>query len=120
MFARRGTARRRGTEAMDGYGGLPHVHMLLVAGDARHAAEMRGALLRMETGVRVTTVARLRSALEALRDPAVDCVVTDVQLPDAEGIDVLRAPRAARPDVPVIVVTAAGSEELAVAAMKMG
>ena len=105
---------------MDGYGGLPHVHLLLVAGEPVHAAEMRRALLAMETGVRVTTVARLRSALEALRDPAVGCVVTDVQLPDAEGVDVLRALRAARRDVPVIVVTAAGSEELAVAAMKMG
>ena len=105
---------------MDGYGGLPHLHILLIENDAHHAAEMRHALVHMETGVRVTTVGRLRGALEALHDPAIGCVVTDVRLPDAEGMDVLRALRGARRDLPVIVVTAAGSEELAVAAMKIG
>jgi DNA-binding NtrC family response regulator len=105
---------------MDGYGVLAQPHILLVEDDAHHAAEMRQALLRMESGVRVTTVARLQSALEALRDPAIGCVVTDVRLPDAEGVRVVHALRAARRDLPRIVVTATGSEELAVAAMKMG
>jgi len=109
---------------MDGYGVLPRLHILLVADDVRHAGELRQALLRMEGGVRVTTAVRLRTALEALRDPAlvpaISCVVTDVRLPDAEGVRVLRALRSARRELPVIVVTGAGSEELAVAAMKMG
>src|SRR5690348_5738790 len=109
---------------MDGYGVLPRLHILLVADDGRHGAEVRQALLRMESGVRVTTALRLRTALEALQDPtaapAISCVVTDVRLPDAEGVRVLRALRSVRREVPVIVVTAAGSEELAVAAMKLG
>ena len=105
---------------MDGYGGSSRLLILLVEGDASHAAEMRQALVRMETGVRVTTAARLRSALEALQDPAIRCVVTDVRLPDADGLGVVRALRTARRELPVIVVTATGSEELAVGAMKMG
>src|SRR5439155_314153 len=88
------------------------------AGD--HADAMRRALVRMEAGVRVTTAARLERALEALRDPAIRCVVTDVRLPDADGVRVLKALRTARRELPVIVVTANGSEELAVAAMKLG
>ena len=96
------------------------LHILLVADDAEHASEMRRALLRVEAGVRIITAARLESALEALRDPTVRCVVTDVHLPDADGISVLRALRTARHDLPMIVVTASGSEELAVAAMKLG
>src|SRR5205823_13988666 len=63
---------------------------------------------------------RLERALEALRDPAIRCVVTDVRLPDADGVRVLKALRSARRELPVIVVTANGSEELAVAAMKLG
>jgi len=105
---------------MDGYGGLPRLHILLVEAVPEDAADMRRALLGMEPGVRVTAVGRLRSALDVLRDPGIGCVVTDVRLPDADGVDVLRALRRARRDVPLIVVTAAGCEELAVAAMKMG
>jgi DNA-binding NtrC family response regulator len=105
---------------MDGNGAIARLHILLVEHDASHAAEMRQALIRMETGVRVITAARLQSALEALQDPAIRCVVTDVRLPDAEGLRVVRALRTARRELPVIVVTATGSEELAVGAMKMG
>jgi DNA-binding NtrC family response regulator len=105
---------------MDGYGGLPPLHCLVVAHDLEHAADVRRAVLLAEPGARVTTVARLRVALDALRDPGIGCVVTDVRLSDAEGVDVVRALRSARRDLPVIVVTAVGSEELAVAAMKIG
>src|SRR5437764_1030287 len=99
---------------------LPQLHVLVVEDDPHHAACMRQALLRMEPGVRVTTVDRLRGALEALRDPAIGCVVTDLRLADAEDAGVVCALRAVRREVPIIVVTGAGSEELAVAAMKLG
>ena len=105
---------------MDGYGAFPQLHILLVEDEPDHAARMRQALLRMERGARVTVAARLRSALEALRDPAIGCVVTDLELPDAAGVGVVRALRSARRELPVIVVAATGSEELAVAAMKTG
>src|SRR3989454_9034993 len=101
-------------------GGMMGLHILLVGDEADHADAMRRALVRMEAGVRVTTAARLERALEALRDPAIRCVVTDVRLPDADGVRVLQALRSARRELPVIVVTANGSEELAVAAMKLG
>jgi len=94
--------------------------ILLVDDDAEHAARMREALLRVEPGVRVTTAGRLRNALEALQDPSIACVVTDLHLPDAEGVGVVRDLRSARRELPVIVVTATGSEEVAVAAMKLG
>jgi DNA-binding NtrC family response regulator len=101
-------------------GAGPGLHILVVEDDAEHAARMRLALTAMEPGVRVTIVARLRAALDAVRDPAVVCVVTDLSLPDAADASVVRALRAVRHEVPVIVVTACGSEELAVAAMKLG
>src|SRR5437762_3739612 len=118
MFAR-AHDRVRGNAAQGG-GGTMELHILLVGDEADHADAMRRALVRMEAGVRVTTAARLERALEALRDPAIRCVVTDVRLPDADGVRVLQALRSARRELPVIVVTANGSEELAVAAMKLG
>jgi DNA-binding NtrC family response regulator len=102
------------------HGNAGHLHILLVADDAEHGAFMRQALVRVESGVRVVTATRLRTAIEALQDPAIGCVVTDLQLPDAQGVRIVRDLRSARRELPVIVVTAAGSEELAVAAMKMG
>src|SRR5436309_2144168 len=111
---------RSGTAATPRRGGMMELHILLVGDEADHADAMRRALVRMEAGVRVTTAARLERALEALRDPAIRCVVTDVRLPDADGVRVLKALRTARRELPVIVVTANGSEELAVAAMKLG
>jgi DNA-binding NtrC family response regulator len=94
--------------------------VLIVEDDPLHAARMRDALLRAEPGVRVTTTTRLRNALEALQDPSIACIVTDLRLADAEGVSVLRDLRTARRELPVIVVTATGSEEMAVAAMKLG
>jgi DNA-binding NtrC family response regulator len=105
---------------MDGNGGVPQLHVLLLEDDAQHVTLMREAFARMESGVRVTVATRLSTALELLGDPAIGCVVTDLHLPDAEGIRIVQALRLARRQVPIVVVTGAGSEELAVAAMKMG
>ena len=105
---------------MDGNGGGAPVHILLLDEDPEHAARVRRALVRMEAGVRVTAVGNLRAALEALRDPTVGCVVTDLRLPDAEGVHIVQRLRARRHEVPVIVVPAAGSEAMAVAALKTG
>ena len=102
-------------------GGPPaQLHILQVEDDQAGGALVRQALRRTEAGVRVTTAARLRSAIEALQNPGIRCVVTGLHLPDAEGVRIVGALRSARRDLPVIVVTGAGSEELAVAALKMG
>ena len=104
---------------MEGSGGL-QLHILLLEEDAGHVALMRQALIRMEAGVRVTVAVRLRAALELLDDPTIGCVVTDLRLPDASGIRIVQSLRLARHQVPIVVVTGTGSEELAVAAMKTG
>ena len=49
-----------------------------------------------------------------------DVVLLDLMLPDAPGIDVLRKLRSERPEVQVIVLTAHGSIDTALAAMKLG
>ncbi|MFO0553085.1 MAG: sigma-54 dependent transcriptional regulator [Polyangiaceae bacterium] len=58
-----------------------------------------------------------RAALEA---QAVGVLVTDVRLPDGDGIELVRLAREAHPELPIIAVTAFGSIELAVRAMRAG
>jgi DNA-binding NtrC family response regulator len=67
--------------------------------------------------VEAGTVADGRAALAAA-DP--DAVLCDVRLPDGSGLDVVRQAAADQPDVPVLVITAYGSVEDAVAAMRAG
>jgi two-component system response regulator HydG len=59
-------------------------------------------------------------ALPALDRADFDCVVTDLRMPDIDGLEGLRRFHARIPDLPVIVVTAFASVETAVEAMKAG
>ncbi len=71
-------------------------------------------------GYGVVEAADLKQARQALRRQPPTVVLTDLRLPDGTGLEVLRAAKALDPDVPVVVLTAYGSIEEAVAAMKDG
>lgn len=58
-------------------------------------------------------------ALAALDEPW-DLVVTDLQLPDGDGLSILRQVKDRSPETAVVVLTAHGSADTAVAAMKLG
>jgi DNA-binding NtrC family response regulator len=59
-------------------------------------------------------------ALETLERRAVDVVVTDLRMPGIDGIELLHRVRDGHPDVPVIILTAFGSIESAVDAIRQG
>ena len=80
----------------EGWWHLAQLQLLVIDADPQQAALTRQLLNATEPGIRVTTVARLTAALDALRTPSVSCVVTDLQLQDAEGVRIVRALRAAR------------------------
>jgi len=58
--------------------------------------------------------------IKRVRDSKVDLVLTDLKLPKKDGIEVLKASKEENPLTPVIVMTAFGSVETAVSAMKLG
>src|SRR5678816_1622938 len=71
-------------------------------------------------GYTVAEAIDARAALNEIADSRHRLVLTDLRMPNGSGLDVLRAARAADPDVPVIVMTAFGSIDEAVQAMKDG
>lgn len=58
--------------------------------------------------------------LEALPAVAAGCVVTDIRMPELDGIELLQAIRAGKRHLPVIMMTGHGDVALAVRAMKLG
>ena len=71
-------------------------------------------------GYTVKACADAREAAAEVTRAPYRLVLTDLRMPHGSGLDVLRAARAADPDVPVIVMTAYGSVDEAVQAMKDG
>jgi two-component system response regulator AtoC len=60
------------------------------------------------------------AAAEGLRDADVDVVVTDLNMRGMHGLDLCARVAASRPDVPVVVLTAFGSLESAIGAIRAG
>jgi DNA-binding NtrC family response regulator len=71
-------------------------------------------------GCKVTAVASAGAAREKLRDEEFDLVITDLRLPDGDGMELLDEVRRLSAGSPVILITGHGSEETAVQAMKKG
>lgn len=74
----------------------------------------------MEEGFSALTASSGLEAVETLKSKTVDLVLTDVMMPGMDGIDLLMQVKKESPDLPVIVMTAHGSVERAVEAMKKG
>src|SRR5439155_1068197 len=92
---------------------------LLIADDDPGLRESLERTLTRE-GYRVILASDGRGALERLQGGGIDLVVTDLKMPGLTGIEVLRAAKAIAPDVDVILLTAFGTVEEAVKAMKDG
>jgi two-component system, NtrC family, nitrogen regulation response regulator GlnG len=71
-------------------------------------------------GMEVHTAATLAEGREAFERVAPDVVVLDLQLPDGSGLDLFHEIRAIDPRCPVIFITAHGTTETAIEAMKEG
>jgi two-component system response regulator AtoC len=71
-------------------------------------------------GLQVAAATDGRAALDAFVQAPADLVITDLRMPRMDGIALLDALRRQGADVPVVVITAHGSVESAVAAMKRG
>ncbi|HWA16778.1 MAG TPA: sigma-54 dependent transcriptional regulator [Gemmatimonadales bacterium] len=92
---------------------------ILVVDDDESLRWVTQAQLR-QSGYDVNVAADGRQALEAIRQDPPDLVITDLKMPGMSGLDLLKQIRALHPEIVVIVVTAFGTVENAVEAMKAG
>jgi DNA-binding NtrC family response regulator len=92
---------------------------VLVIDDEEIIREALGVLLGAE-GYRVLDAATAQQGLDRLGQGPVDAVLLDLMLPDRNGIEVLEDIRRIDDELPVIMITAFGTIESAIAATKQG
>ena len=98
---------------------VPH-RVLLVDGDELDRAAVGPALTATGSLLSVTECATAERALELLGEGGFACVLLDYVLPGATALEVLPEIRARAVGAPVIVLTARGDDQVAVALMKAG
>ena len=92
---------------------------ILLVDDEERLRTAVGKVLTAE-GHRVVCAGSGREALDLLKTQTVGLVVSDLRLPDLDGIALLKAARELQPEVEVVVITGHGSIEKAVEAMRLG
>ncbi|WP_260259029.1 quorum-sensing sigma-54 dependent transcriptional regulator LuxO [Vibrio intestinalis] len=93
-------------------------YLLMVEDTVSVAALYRSYLTPL--GIDINIVGTGREAIESLSFRTPDLILLDLRLPDMTGMDVLHSVKQQRPDVPVIFMTAHGSIDTAVEAMRHG
>ena len=66
------------------------------------------------------TAASAKEALEKIAQNSIGLVFLDINIPDANGIEIIRRIKEYNQDLPIIVVTASGSTDIAVEAQRLG
>ncbi|MGM0605466.1 MAG: PAS domain S-box protein [Halobacteriota archaeon] len=94
---------------------------VLLVDDNEQWAQFMASDLQQDRPLRVTVALDANEALLALQDDeSIECVVTDYRMPEIDGIQLLERVRRNRPDLPFILLTGAGSEDVASRAIKAG
>jgi len=94
-------------------------HKILVVDDEKNMCDFLEIMLKKE-GYDVMCTTSGENALESLENNLYSMVLTDVRMPGVDGFEVLRKTKELSPDTVVIMITAYGSPEGAVTAMKEG
>jgi two-component system response regulator PilR (NtrC family) len=96
-----------------------HTGDILIVDDERSMREFLGIYLRRE-GYRIEAASGGNEAIASIKARAFDVIITDLRMPDVDGLTILAEAKRTRPDTEVIVVTAFSTTETAIAAMKAG
>ncbi|GMR21961.1 MAG: response regulator [Acidobacteriota bacterium] len=86
---------------------------LLVVDDSATTRMLISLTLKKEGTYTITEVADGKEAVDKLGDESVDCVLTDINMPHMNGLDLIAYIRAkhSEPTVPIIVITTQGEEK---------
>ncbi len=92
---------------------------ILVVDDEDSMCQYLSILLRKE-GYTVRTANSGAQALKAIEEEPADLVMTDIQMPKMDGIQLLKGIKAMDPTTPVVIMTAYASEQSAIDAVNLG
>lgn len=93
---------------------------VLYVDDDISSLEIRGDILREEHGFDVVTAEDVETGKELLESMDIDCVLSDLEMPQEDGFDFLEYVRDRYPDLPFILFTAHESEQIAERAFEGG
>jgi CheY-like chemotaxis protein len=93
---------------------------ILVVDDTAVDRFLAGALLEEVPGWHAAYAEDGRQALSLVKESVPDLVLTDLRMPEVDGLELVEAIRRDYPAVPVILMTAHGSEEIAATALRKG
>ena len=94
-------------------------HHILIIDDEPDIRELLEITI-MRMGIDTTTADSVGSALSALKQSSFDLCLTDMKLPDGQGLEVIDYIQLNHPQLPVAMITAFGSVETAISALKAG
>ena len=94
--------------------------IILVVDDSAVDRSLVGGFLRKRVECTVEFAANGVEALARMKDLEPDLIITDLTMPVMDGLEFVTAARSHYPDVPVILMTAHGSESLATEALEKG
>src|SRR5689334_2633209 len=97
---------------------MKKTRILLIEDDQREASSL-DRLLQSE-GYAVTVAHRGDDGLQRARTEHYDVVITDLRLPGADGLQIIRQMHAAKPRLPIVLMTAFGSTDSTIEATKHG
>ena len=98
---------------------MPNNRTVYIVDDDQAVLHSLTLLLTVE-GYAVSAYQCARTFLETVRHDDRGCVVTDVQMPEIDGLELLAAMEERGVSMPVIVITSHANIPMAVAAMKLG
>ena len=96
------------------------IRVLQVDDDPAFGELVQTHLERVDDRIDVTTASSAEEALKSLEETRHDCVVSDYDMPETDGIELLEAIREEHTDLPFILFTGKGSEEIASTAITAG
>lgn len=92
----------------------------LVVDDIRADQRRIGGILERKTDLEVTYASNGREALDAVSLELPALVLTDIQMPEMDGLELMELIRERHPGLPVILMTGSGSEAMAAQALRRG
>jgi CheY-like chemotaxis protein len=98
----------------------PAAHTVLVVDDSPVDRHLAGAIIGKVPGWLAVFASNGREALESIDRQLPDVVLTDLLMPEMDGLELVQAVRSRHPGIPVILMTAHGSEDVAIQALQKG